>query len=233
MRRISCAAALATTAFVGSIASADIVANGNFESNASSFSGYGSGTIPNWTATGGTGLGGAGITSSSTYAEPVGYNGLTDPSVFAYATNNRATDRYVEQAITLAPDTSYTLTFEGASKVRDFLPTSDPATGDMLVYDNAGNLTDVTITSLSPAGSDFTEYTANFTTGSDTTGATVELSITQPTPSDNLTPPYEGDFVDASDIAIAPKTTPEPSTWALILGGMGLLAARQLRRRNV
>lgn len=248
LKRLCFVSALVGTAnFAASSASGQIVQNGNFESNASSFSGYGVSiinSITDWTTSfGSSGLGGAGITSGSAYQTPYLYNPITDPSVFAYVTNNNGYSSayhtgsgvYVEQAITLAANTEYTLTFEGASKVRYSAPTSDPATGDILVYDNSGTLADVTITALTPLGADFTQYTANFTTGSDTTGATVELLMTQPVPTRTDAFPYVGDFVEASDVAINPAaTTPEPATCGLLaLGGAAVLAGRLLRRRAV
>lgn len=232
----------------GGLASAQIVKNGSFESSANSSSGYGqfftgnSSAVAEWTrgsSNYGDGIAGSGTApeTSSGYSAPPGYSspstGGTDPAIYYFVQNYQTPNNNLYQDVTLAADTSYTLTFAGATKVRDGVDDPLPE-GFVTVTDNDGTLANVAITTTSDAGNDFVNYTATFITGSDTTGAVIDLGQNQANPhsgtGDNQ---YAADFVDFSNVAINPTvTTPEPSAIALMLGGLGLLVARQLRRRN-
>ena len=237
---------VAATGSVGGVASAQIVKNGDFESSANSSSGYGqffgnnSSAIVGWTrgaSNNGDGIAGAGTApeTSSGYSAPPGYTSPPDPSVYYFVQNYQTPNNNLSQAITLNADTPYTLSFVGAAKIRDGVDDPLPA-GFVTVTDAGGTLADVPITVTTDAGNDFVTYSATFTTGSasDTADAVIDLGQNQANPhsgtGDNQ---YAADFVEFSDVAINPAvTTPEPTALALMLGGLGLLAARQLRRRN-
>jgi len=197
-------------------ASAQIIQNGNFSANASSFTSsngdFGGGSNPS-TATGWTDVSGGGIEGTDT---PFTFLGPTPATTgdFVYFFGPGS----ISQTITLAPNTVYNLDFsvagrdgDGGSGLLNEVAVSTSQGGGSTFFDD----TEV------PSTTAFTPYSYTFTTPSFLSGsgdATITLLNDSP----------GGKTVDFTDVSIA--AAPEPSTYALL--GVGALVMMVAYRRR-
>lgn len=202
---------LALLGTVASAAAQNLVANGDFTANAAAFvnsPGYvggGNPTISEWIDIGTyLGLNGDGTGVGSPFA-PGSFTGT-----FAFL---QGPGMELDQALALAPNTTYSLSFEAASRAG--YPTGTFAVD---VVDGASTL--VTSGNLLGDQSGFDLYTYSFTTPATLTAPTIQL----------LNNSGSGDVtVDFANVMV--QEVPEPATMALAgLGGLALFW--QLRRRN-
>jgi hypothetical protein len=142
---------------------------------------------------------------------------------------------------TIAPDTTYTLTVALGSEVNrttmdgaSGAPTGDVAAQEdiSLLANGAAAATFTLVNTAVPVGTE-ADYTASFTTGA--SGGFIGDALTIQLEADKAF--YPGGVDPGSEEAMFDNVrlseTPEPSTWALMLGGMGflvLLARRNFRR---
>lgn len=243
--------ALAAPVVTASAAPVDIT-NPNFATNASSFSAYGGyadqgtspASIPGWTAVGdsSTSSGGVGVDGTAavyTPFRPFNYGSqTTDPATFAFiqvtsssATPAAAGSNYLYQDITLASDTTYSLSFQAAERAIGL--GDGGVTAAVNIVSTLDSITTPLLTfGLAPSNGDFLTYdatsnpTLTFTTGVLLPGTVVSIELQN---TSNITD--SGDHtIDFSNIAINSLATPEPSTWAFLgLGGLALVLV-SLRR---
>lgn len=212
-------------------ASANIVLNGNFSANASSYTSYpGTSTSPNptapaywsisYTANGVTG-GNAGVNGPDTgfYTNPGTGN---SPEPFAPTSTTGISDFLFLQGAADIPSASqtvattagqaYVLTYAGAARANE--------TEDVLdvVLTNTKDNTPIATQAPAITNAGFTTFTLNFTAPSTSTEITFF----------NNTSNTIGGTVDVTNVSMAP--VPEPAALGLV--GVGTLGALLLRRRR-
>jgi hypothetical protein len=220
------------------LASANIVVNGDFSSNASDFaypdnylgqSGNPS-VIPGFDVTDLNG----GITGYSSGHNdgnftPTGYtstnplDGADGTFLFLQNTATDGTESRVTQGLTLTADTIYSLSFDYAAR------NGQEATGVISISDG-GTLIggyDNSVDGLD--GDDFTAFTTTFTTGADVSNALLTVSKVAEDGDHTF------DVTNLNITAIGTVVTPEPGTFALM--GLGILllvvTLRNRRSKNV
>lgn len=211
--------AISTCIYTGTFAQ-NVVTNGDFLTNASSFvtaPGYAGGgsnplDITGWTANepqNGYGLNGPGTSLTGTPFAPSDAGGNT--FLFIQKIGN-----FLSQDITLAPNTEYILSFDGAARAGN-------PTARLLVTISDDTTTIATSGQIDPSESVFTNYTFNFTTPSSFTGDVVLRLIND-----------SGGTGGASTVSFANVSVavPEPSTYAAMYGMLALIMAYKVRRQR-
>lgn len=221
-------------------ATAQIVRNGDFSANASSFvynpgwegqtgGGFGSGNpaIADWIAAGNTANGGtdSGVNGSPGYAsfnqfgpdstKPNSGIPPLQPRIYGFIQQNGPEKGTLTQDINLIPFTTYKLTFEAAQRSGD----SGLAFGSVTVKAGGAALVVDTLSGLNSTA--FTTYTDTFTTGSDASLASIVLMNTSGIGTGRTVA-----FTNISIIAI-----PEPSTIAFL--SLTFIVFLFLKRRSV
>jgi hypothetical protein len=221
-----CAAALAVGMMTTS-AWANLVTNGDFSENASSYStypGYSSNTTStnpasptDWTITGQVGVNGPGTGFYATNGSPFGPSNDSGVTDFAFMQNaSLTTAASLEQTIVTAIGQAYTLTYVAAQRVAN----TNAAKIETFVMD----ATDSTlITSQTPGITDalFTVFTLNFVA----TSTSTEIVFVNTTP---INPGAADNTVDVSNVVV--NAVPLPAPLGLLCAGtlgLGLLAARR------
>jgi hypothetical protein len=230
-------------------ASADIITNGDFSANASSFVQYNGyfgeagntgpknpTTIPGWvvnTALNNSGnavvtnggVDGPGIPATSdTDFDPRGYSAAppagtgTDPDTYLFLQNP---GNYIYQNLTLAPLTTYTVSYLESSR------SGNSPTGEVSITDDGLLFLQTSQSEENTGTTDFQPYSFTFTTGTDVSDAEITLANTTPVV------PNQDTTVDFTDVSIVQDVslTPEPGTFALL--GVGVLTLLLVGRRSL
>ena len=186
-----------------SAAQAQIVLNGNFSQGLTDWTTYGQSTTP-----------------GSNWGGPTDSIGFPAVNVL----------QYISQSIPTSAGEVYTLSFSMASEgtpdellanVGGTLGTFGGYAGSGLPDYISGGTNLIDLVNIPYSNPVFTTYSANFTAG---LGTTTNLSFAG----------YSNPgAVLLTDVSVSPLSTPEPSTWALLLGGLGLLAFMRTRRARI
>jgi hypothetical protein len=216
---------LSTVVIAGALANADaasvMVANASFESPALANPGDYNGTIDNWLKNPSAGsasveyYNGGHFTANNPLAAPAdGYQGV---SVNTFDNANPGLRATIYQDVgLLLPNTTYTLTVAIGVRL-DFAG----ATGSLALYNGTDSTGTVLAASVAfaPATGTFEEYSVSFTTGATVSG---DLTI-------GLTH-QSGGQVSFDNVRLdATPVIPEPSSYAMMAGGLCLLAIRRKR----
>ena len=207
--------ALAAMIFFSGSASANVVTNGDFSSNAAGFGaafpgyrqagGPNPAEIDNWTHSlaGNAGINGVGLHN------PFGPSDKSAATYYAFVQGAGSPGSTLSQTISLAPNTTYDISFLAAARA------SNPnASGTVTVADNS--TTYYTSGNQAWSNAAFQAVAAQFSTGASFDGPVV-IRLANTSPAGDNTVVY-------SNVVI----TPEPSSLAL-LGLGGLLVARRRR----
>jgi hypothetical protein len=219
-----CAAALAVGMMTTS-AWANLVTNGDFSENASSYStypGYSSNTTStnpanptDWTITGQVGVNGPDTGFYATNGSPFGPSNDSGVTDFAFMQNaSLTTAASLEQTIVTAIGQAYTLTYVAAQRVAN----TNAAKIETFVKDASNNAI-ATQTPVISNGS-FTALTLNFIATSTSTEIAFENTTNGGGSNDNT--------VDVSNVVV--NAVPLPAPLGLLCAGtlgLGLLAARR------
>jgi hypothetical protein len=213
----------ALTAGAGA-AHANLIVNGNFSANASSYTAYpGYSQAPNPSAPTGwtTGDGGYSVSYSGVNGPDTGFFAASG-SPFAPSSTTGVNDFnfmqgpgvYTSQTTTTAVGQSYTLTFDAAQR------SGDPNSVLEVIVTNATNGNQIATSTPTINDTSFATFSLNFTAASGSTG--IEFLNNSGTTGDNT--------VDVTNVSMAEAAVPEPASLGLLaIGGLGLLMVSRRR----
>ncbi len=200
-------------------ANANLILNGDFSANASSYtvspgqdgrSGINPASPTDWTGGSNAGINGSDVGWTSGSKTPNGPASVTGVTDFAFISFNDS----LRQTFAVTPGATYTVTYLDASRSgSNPIPTLDAYVFDGAVTKVSGS-TQLALNSTTPSTSGFNTETFNFTAGTSTTD-TLYFTVTGTT--------NTADFTDVSVVA-----TPEPAAMGLLgVGAVGLLLVRR------
>ena len=230
---VASCAAVGIICTVAGTASANLVTNGDFSANASSYGTYPGYSIPSqtpanpanptdWTATNQVDVNGPDTGFYATYGSPFAPSSASGVRDFVFLQNaSLNAPASIEQTFSTTAGQLYTLSYVAAQ--RSF---NSNATMEALILNAANGSTPITTQTPSINNNSFTSFTLSFTAESSTTA--VEFLNTTPITYTNGA--YSDNTVDVSNVVV--DAVPLPATLGLIGFGSLALGLLLLKRRT-